>query len=130
MGPPSGGCCLSRRRRVRQGQCMGLGNRPQVGASAPALSAELFCDELGRKYPHLMEWLTQDRWDDGVRRQLPTISLFVEHSAFKVFLNDRDLERSCCLTGATLGQLLDTVEARLADGGGDWRFMPPKRRKA
>lgn len=108
---------------------MGLGNRPPVGASAPAASAELFCDSLGKQYPSLMEWLSSEKWDDGQRRTLPTVSLFIEQGAFKCFLNDRDLERSCCLTGATLGQLLDTVEARLRDGGGDWRHAPDRRRK-
>jgi hypothetical protein len=120
-GPPSGGCCLNIRRRYMEGSRVSIGKRPEANGAAKSASVEIWGDELGMRFPVLMEWLSADKWEDGVPRVLPSFNLFVGDGALKAFLNDRDLGRSACVTGATFGQLLETVERKLSSGDLDWR---------
>lgn len=108
---------------------MGLGNRPDASFSSRPAVMEVMTDEFAQRFPVLCEWLYTDRWDDGTPRVLPSINLFVELGAFKCFLNDRDLSRSACLTGATVGQLFATCERRLAAGDLEWRPSKPARKR-
>lgn len=108
---------------------MGLGIRPSAGVATPITVANLEGDALGRELPCFVEWMILERWDDGVPRVLPTVSLFVEGGAFKIWLNDKDLGRSACLSGATLMGLLVTVERKLKEADIEWRVSRPRKGK-
>jgi hypothetical protein len=105
---------------------MGLGLRPSNGTPAPITVANLEGDALGRELPCFVEWLILERWDDGAPRTLPTVSLFCEGGCFKVWLNDKDLNRACCLSGATLMGLLVSVERKLREADLEWRPVRPR----
>src|SRR5678816_2203499 len=52
---------------------------------------------LARRAPTVLQWLSDDRWDDGSARQPSTLLVFAEDGCLKACLNDRDGSRSCLL---------------------------------
>lgn len=75
------------------------------------------------RWPLVVEYLQATQWDDGTARQTATLSIFHEMGLFKVWVNDRDLRRTCCVSAPTLGDLLDRLELGLAGEPLDWRPM-------
>jgi hypothetical protein len=69
----------------------------------------------------LLEHLTETQYSDGSERQTSTLLLFVEDGLWKARLADRAAGEQLWLSGATLGQLMDTLEDALTTGNADWR---------
>lgn len=73
------------------------------------------------KYPALGAYLFDVTWDDGSARETATLFFFVEAGQLKLCLNDRALRRRAFLTGPSLDELVDALEAGLQSEGLDWR---------
>ena len=100
----------------------GIGPRP-VGVSDPRMMASL---------PHLVEYLTCDKWEDGTARQVSSITIFVDEGMLKASLNDKELQRSLFRTSNDLLSLFEALEAAVGQGdAADWRTWKNagKRRK-
>lgn len=78
------------------------------------------------RYPVLWQFLTDDLWDDGTRRCLPTLLLFVGENGLTAALNDRDNERTVFKSGGTLEGLLDGLELGLRSDVLEWRPSAPR----
>lgn len=76
---------------------------------------------FGAGYPHLEEFITRIRWEDGTLRVPGSITVFSEEGVFKVWLNDKDARVGCCISAGTLDDLWEAVERVVQGDGGDWR---------
>lgn len=72
-------------------------------------------------YPTLMEWLTEERWDDGSSRLTSTLLIFCEQGAWKVCFNDRAADRNTFLAAGTFAGVLGLLEERLSAGTIEWK---------
>lgn len=72
-------------------------------------------------YPVIWEYLTIDRFDSGEARRTSTLLAFIEDGGWKACLNDREGSRSLWVGGRTIALALDSLEALLAAGEGQWR---------
>lgn len=72
-------------------------------------------------YPTLMEFLSEDRYDDGSPRRTATVTLFADAGTVKGSLNDRDLDRVAFVSAESLAALLVILEAKLSESSLDWR---------
>lgn len=88
--------------------------------SGPA-GGNVAAGDLGQVAPALVEFLTALKWEDGAARQVGTVMLMVDGSAWKAWVHDRDGKRSCFVSARTPWDLLNTVEDVLANAGGEWR---------
>lgn len=77
--------------------------------------------EWAKRHPALQEYLTETKYPDGGERKTSTLMLFVDAGEWKGCLRDRDTSRTLWVTAGSLPELLTTLEATLASGGGDWR---------
>jgi len=84
-------------------------------------------------YPALYEYLTSDEYEPGKARITSTLNISLSEGMIKLALNDRDNERTLWVSGASVPDALEALEALLASGGGEWRvnkpWTPPKRQK-
>jgi hypothetical protein len=82
------------------------------------------------KYPALWEWMTLPVYEDGSRRTLPTVNVFIDAGMVKAFANDRDQGLSACLTSDTLEGLLAALDDGLKADTLEWRVSgAPKKRR-
>lgn len=77
------------------------------------------------EYPGLWEALTEDKWDDGTKRERTTLLVLVEGDRWKGMVNDKALQRCAWATGDTLEDLLATIEAGIQGDLLDWRVSKP-----
>lgn len=78
-------------------------------------------------YPSLMEYLTEERYEDGSPRRTSTITVFAQDGQIKGSLNDRDTDRVAFATAASIEELLGVFEAKLASSSIEWRQPQGKR---
>lgn len=71
--------------------------------------------------PCLVEHLTQSRWPDGKRREVSTLTVFLEEGRVKAALNDRAEKCSLWATADSVAAALASLESMLASGRPDWR---------
>lgn len=81
------------------------------------------------RYPVLLMYLSDTKWDDGSAREPSTVSLFIDQGVFKASLNDRDGKRSMYVTGSTFQACLDALEGNLAHDEGSWRSWNNRTKK-
>lgn len=84
---------------------------------------------LAKKYPSLWEFMSCPRYDDGSKRILPTVSLFMCPEGLKASLNDRDQGTVAFVTGDTLESVLASLEAGLQGDTLDWRVSAYGKKK-
>lgn len=80
-----------------------------------------FDSDLHALWPTVHDWLTMVVDDRGVKRQTSSLSVFMDDGTFKAVLNDKDASRSLFVSGRTLWAALDSLEAHLVAGTGEWR---------
>lgn len=93
--------------------------RPQVDAGAGNVAVDR---DWVHELPALHEYLTVAADADGAPRRTSTLTVFAEHAAFKVFLNDRDTGASLCATGDSVRGALSALEVLLEGDSPPWRF--------
>lgn len=77
------------------------------------------------KFPRLVEYLEEVKWDDGSKRETSTLMLLVEDGWLKACLNDRAMGCSLWVTADTVEAALDALEGHLERGDGEWRVRKP-----
>jgi len=102
-------------------------SKPTV-ASPPLLDAGE-CVSVVR-LPTLHDFLTLGKWDDGSTRRLGTASIFWEEGDWKLWLNDKDGGRSCCVSSDTLEGVLAKADQKLSDDTLEWRKARPEQGRA
>lgn len=81
-------------------------------------------------YPCLVEFLSDDQWDDGTSRTPGSLTLFIEDGIWKACLNDRDASASMYVTGDNAVACMKSLETRLNGGtAADWRAWKKKGKK-
>jgi hypothetical protein len=100
--------------------------KPTAPAVSPSVDGEQVC-RMG--LPTLTDFLLLGSWPDGARRLLGTASLFWEDGLYKLWLNDKDGQRCCCVSGGTLEGLFLTADSRLAEDTLEWRRARPEAAK-
>ena len=106
--------------------------RPPSG-SQPGAPAPLIHGVVEQRYPDLAKFLTDDQWDDGSFRVLPTMMLFVQDGVWRLWLNDKALSLSAWVTGLDIDAVLMQADQGLASSTLSWRrpkgrSSPPGRR--
>lgn len=100
---------------------MGL-KKPAAGSQRDSGLSWSGVSKLAELYPALCEWMTSCVWpEDGSRRVLPVITLWLEETSWKACLKCKATSRICFVTGASPETLLAAVEAGLAEDRLDWR---------
>jgi len=87
---------------------------------------------FSKKYEAIWEYLTCSKMDDGSTRLTTSFTVFADDSGLKCFVNDKDNERSTCVTADTMADLLATVELALQSDTTAWRACEarqPKRKR-
>lgn len=82
-------------------------------------------DAFSVKYPALYEYLRVSVWEDGALRETSTLLVLWEEGAWKGCLHDRAQSRVLWVTGRSLMDLLQRLDAGLASGEADWRRKVP-----
>jgi len=107
---------------------MALRKRSQPAAGEPSELKLVEDDGFYARWPHVFDFLTQLRWEDGTPRQVGTVVLFVEDGKPKACLSDKDADEVCFVTGGGFLEALDLAEAGLGMDKLDWRHSKARRR--
>ncbi len=84
---------------------------------------------FGTRCPALLEYLLQDHYENGDKRETSTITVFSGPQGLQACLNDRDGGRVAFVTGGTVEAILEALEAGLQMGDLDWRLARQQPRK-
>lgn len=98
--------------------------RIETKESAGGLSVEAD-GSLKKLAPTLWEFLTHDKYDDGSDRVTGTCLLLKDDGVIKAWLNDKDVDKSCWISGDSWDGLLRAAEKALNDPGTAWRTNKP-----
>lgn len=79
-----------------------------------------------KRYPGLVELLTEARLPNGGARELATISIRWADGTWKVAVNEPNIRASLWATGTALDACLDAIESRLQGEAPDWRTWRPE----
>lgn len=71
--------------------------------------------------PGVREMLTETRFPDGSNRLTSTLLLFIEAGVVKVCLHDRDQGQTAWASGASVGDVLEALEAGLQGDTLQWK---------
>lgn len=80
-------------------------------------------------YPTLMEYLAEDRYEDGSARRTATLLIFFDQGDWKGCLNDRDTDRVAFVTATCPTALLAVLEDKLTSSSIEWRASQGGSRK-
>jgi len=92
--------------------------RPAEGTTSPPVD-----EATVKRYPVLVEFMTQESWEDGSPRELASVLLVREDGRWKAGLLDKAEERTLWVTAEALAGLLEALERRAAKPDADWRQM-------
>jgi len=93
-------------------------DRPSPQAVSAAVLDEA---EWAQRWPLLLAYMTQDRWEDGTARATSSLLLFKQDGIIKVMLRDKDTGLCLWAAGNGLFASLNAVEGLLCDPKADWR---------
>lgn len=120
---------MSKLRRVQRVYRRPYVKKPPLATTAEGKVTPLTDDKFAKKYPTVLEYLTDVQWDDGTERERSTVSLFIEDGAFKLALNDKALRRSLYVTADTMEAAFSVLERSLQAPQADWRGWNAKTKK-
>jgi hypothetical protein len=86
-------------------------------------------DTWTKKYPRILEYLTDDKYDDGSARDVSALSISIRDGDIALALNDKDLKCSLYTQAESLTTAMRLMEEALASGKGEWRPWNNKKRK-
>ncbi len=82
--------------------------------------------EFSSNFPTLTAYMTQETYPSGQRRALATLTLFMDNQCLTLVMNDRENQRSCFISEASLFSCLLKLENDLCDDCADWRSAKQK----
>jgi hypothetical protein len=100
--------------------------RAQEHASTGGLASDTL---FAKRYPNLVEALTDEQYEDGTRRDRSKITLTVQNGQWSAGLSEPSLQETAWMTGESLQSVLDALEAGLDRGLLDWRAWPGVKNK-
>jgi len=106
--------------------CMPLKKPSASNSSGGSSAATISTGTMLAAFPTLLEFLTHSKWEDGSPRQRGTLLLFVDGSAWKGCLKDKNGPRVCFVTSSDLDGLFLSIEDGLVGDTLDWRVDRPK----
>ena len=110
----------------RRESCMPL-KKPAAPSSGNGWSSgTISTGTLLTAFPTLLEFLTLPTWPDGSRRERGTLLVFVDGSAWKACLKDKNGPRVCFVTSSDLDGLFLAIEDGLDRDSLDWRADRPQ----
>jgi hypothetical protein len=77
-------------------------------------------------FPLLWEFLSSGVYGDGMKRQLPTLMVFLHDGRLTLALNDRDNSRTAFVSGSTVPEALTALEGGLEGDSLGWRPNKPQ----
>jgi len=95
--------------------------KPDVKLNGQKKEALLEDSDFTSLLPALSEHLILTQYMDGTPRQTSTLLIFVDEGVLKLCLSDREVGRTCFVTGRTFEEALKTLDAGLVDDTLDWR---------
>lgn len=110
---------------VLKGLAMGL-QRPQIAGGDRGVSRPPTDATSAKRYPTLLQYLSEETWADGVKRERSTVLLVYEDGLFKACVIDKDLDATLWGSAETLVDCLGCLEARLNDDKAEWRRRKPQ----
>lgn len=78
--------------------------------------------------PSLAEFMTDGEYEDGSKRVLPTLMVFVGDGQWQAWLHDREEARGCFASGSTLEEALGALDEGLCLDTLSWRRDGSRRR--
>lgn len=104
--------------------------RPDSKASKASSGRGLCSDEaFVKRYPCIVEYLTDDVYDDGGAREVSVLSVSIRDGSISLALNDKDLKQSLYTQAETLQGALMLMEGALKSGVGEWRAWKMGKKK-
>lgn len=100
---------------------MGIQRRRDGGGESDSGGQLCLDSDLALACPNLVEFLTRDVWEDGSRRTRGTVLLLCEDRLWKAWLNDKDARMSAWVSGSSLQQLWERLDAILGGAAHEWR---------
>jgi len=95
--------------------------RPTKAAAVPGEAAADADPGFFSPFPALWEFLTSAVYDDGSKRALPTLMLFLHDGRLTAALNDRDNVQTVFVSGDSPEAILDALERGLVGESHQWR---------
>jgi len=77
--------------------------------------------DVKTSYPNLADFLTAAVYEDGARRESPTVTIWATGGQWKVNVRDRAEELVMWLSAGTLLELLGMLELMVLESEGPWR---------
>lgn len=77
--------------------------------------------ESVKKFPHLVEFLTETKYEDGSERKTGTLFIFVQDGVWKGMVKDPDAGEVLWTTADGLFGLLKVMDGKVSDDKADWR---------
>jgi hypothetical protein len=119
--PFMSGCGLDQRQEIADTlwELRAMKKKSRAGSLAGALHASP--DLLKGHYPNLAEWMTSAHYDDGEKREGPTLTLWCAGGQWKLTLKDRAEGLVMWLSSEKLLELLQLAETLCMEDEGPWR---------
>lgn len=96
--------------------------RPDLKSAAVVSGVQQCSDDVfQRKYPTIVSYLMDEKYDDGSVREPSALSISVRDGLISLALNDKDVKASLYTQASTLNEALKLMEGVLADGSAPWR---------
>lgn len=86
-------------------------------------------EAFAKKYPQLVMWLTDDRWEDGTARELSSLSVKYQEGTVLMALNDQDGKRTLYKAAGSVAEGFQAVEKALQTGAAEWRAWNHRTKK-
>jgi len=90
--------------------------------SVPGLASHASPDLIKGHYPNLAEFLTCAAYEDGARREAPTITLWAQSGQWKMSVKDRAEGLVMWLSAEKLLELLQMAELFVLESDAPWRI--------
>lgn len=100
--------------------------RPAASIPPDGSAHQVSDEDFRKRFPTIMEYLTEVTWEDGTARESSTVTTFIEDGLFKCALNDRDGHRSLYVTGDTFKKAMEALEKAVSGTAADWRAWQAK----
>lgn len=109
----------------RREKAMAIKRREEARTGGPAQAVVGDCP-LRLELAHLWEFLCLTVYDDGSPRTEGTMLVTASDGRVRVWLNDKDAELSCWVSGSTLLDALETANEGLGGDCLEWRAAKPR----
>ena len=101
--------------------------KPSVsGSGGRSSNVTISTGTLLTAFPHVLEFLTLHKWEDGSQRIPGTLLVFVDGSMWKGCLKDKNGPRVTFVSSSDLDGLFLAIEDGLKEDNLDWRADKPQ----